>query len=61
MFEIALAFKGEAFRVIYAVQLGDEVWVIDAFQKQSKRGITTPRREIDLIRYRLKRLKEILG
>jgi len=61
VFEISLAFKGNAFRVIYAVQLGDEVWVIHAFQKKSTRGIKTPQREIDLIRDRLKRLKEMLG
>lgn len=60
VFEIALAFKGDAFRVIYSVQLGDEVWVIHAFQKKSTRGIRTPQREIDLIRERLKRLKEFL-
>jgi hypothetical protein len=28
VFEIALAFKGDAFRVLYAVQLADEIWVI---------------------------------
>ena len=28
VFEIALAFKGDAFRVVYAVQLADEVWVL---------------------------------
>ena len=30
VFEIALAFKGDAFRVVYAVQLADEVWVVHA-------------------------------
>jgi phage-related protein len=60
VFEIALAFRGEAFRVVYAVQLGDEIWVVHAFQKKSTRGIRTPQREIDLIRDRLKRLKEML-
>lgn len=58
--EIALPFKGDAFRVVYAVQLADEVWVIHAFQKKSTQGIKTPQREIDLIKDRLKRLKEIL-
>ena len=58
IFEIALAFKGDAFRVIYAVRLTDDIWVVHAFQKKSTRGIKTPQREIDLIRDRLKRLKE---
>jgi phage-related protein len=60
VFEIALRFKGDAFRVVYAVQLADEVWVVHAFQKKSTRGIKTPKREIDLIKDRLKRLKEML-
>lgn len=60
MFEIALPFRGNAFRVVYAVQLGEEIWVIHAFQKKSTRGIRTPKHEIDLVRERLKRLKELL-
>lgn len=58
VFEIALAFRGDAFRVIYALQVADEIWVIHAFQKKSKQGVKTPKQEIDLIKSRLKRLKE---
>jgi phage-related protein len=57
VFEIALAFKGDAFRVVYAVQIGDEIWVLHAFQKKSKRGIKTPQRENELIKARIKELK----
>jgi phage-related protein len=60
VFEIALAFRGDAFRVVYAVQLADEIWGIHAFQKKSKQGIKTPKHELDLMRDRLKRLKEAL-
>jgi len=60
VFEIALAFRGDAFRVIYAVQLGDDIWVVDAFQKKSTHGIKTPKREIDTVKDRLRRLKEML-
>ena len=60
VFEIALHFKADAFRVVYAVQLGDDIWVVHAFQKKSTKGIKTPKHEIDLIRNRLKRLKEVL-
>lgn len=60
VFEIALAFRGGAFRVVYAVQLSDEIWVVHAFQKKSTQGIGTPKREIDVVRDRLKRLKEML-
>src|SRR6266446_800693 len=60
VFEIALPFKGDAFRVVYAVQIADEIWVVHAFQKKSTQGVKTPKREMELIRERLKRLKEML-
>jgi phage-related protein len=60
VFELALKYRGDAFRVVYAVQIGDEIWVLHAFQKKSKTGIKTPKAEIDLINERLKRLKEAL-
>ncbi len=60
VFELALRFRGDAYRVVYAVQLGDDVWVVHAFQKKSKTGIKAPGHEIDLVRERLKRLKEML-
>ena len=60
VFEIALPFRGDAYRVVYAVQLAEEIWVVHAFQKKSTQGIKTPKREVDLIKDRLKRLKEIV-
>ena len=60
IFEIALPHKGDAFRVVYAVQIGDDLWVIHAFQKKSTKGIKTPKQEVDLIKGRLKQLKEVL-
>lgn len=60
VFEIALPFKGDAFRVVYGVQFGEEIWVVHAFQKKSTQGIKTPRHEVDLITARVKRLKEML-
>ncbi len=60
VFEIALPFRGDAFRILYAVQLGQDIWVVHAFQKKSKSGIKTLKAEIDLIKERLKRLKEML-
>ena len=59
VFEIALRFRGNAFRVVYAVQIGSDIWVVHAFQKKSTQGIKTPKHEIELIRNRLKMLKEI--
>ena len=60
VFEIALRYRGDAFRTLYAVKIGVDVWVIHAFQKKSKAGIKTPQMEVDLIRDRIKRLKEAL-
>jgi phage-related protein len=60
VFEIALAYRGNAYRAVYAVQVGEDVWVVHAFQKKSIQGRKTPKREVDLIRARLKRLQEML-
>lgn len=60
VFEVALPYRGNAFRVVYAVQLGEMLWVVHAFQKKSTRGIKTPKHEIDLIKARIKRLELIL-
>ncbi len=56
--ELALRHRGDAFRVVFAVQLGAEVWVVHAFQKKAKAGIATPRTEIEVVRKRLKRIRE---
>lgn len=58
--EIVLKHRGDAYRVIYALQIGNEIWVIHAFQKKSHSGIKTPKQEIELLQDRLKRLKEAL-
>ncbi len=58
--EIALPYRSEADRVIYAVQLDEALWVVHAFQKKSTKGIKTPQKDIDLIKVRIKRLKEAL-
>jgi phage-related protein len=60
LYEIALPFRGDAYRTIYTVEFREALWVIHAFQKKSKTGIKTPQAEIDLIRKRLVRLKEEL-
>lgn len=58
--EIVLKHRGDAFRVIYALQIDAAIWVVHAFQKKATRGIKTPKREMDLAQARLKRLKEML-
>ena len=60
VWELAIKERGDAFRVVYVLKLGDEVWVVHAFQKKSTKGIATPRHEIDLVRERIRKLKEML-
>ncbi len=60
VFEVALKYRADAYRTVYALQLGDRLWVLHAFQKKAKQGIKTPKKELDLIRERLKRLKKEL-
>ena len=59
--EIALKHRGDAFRVVYALQIGADLWVVHAFQKKSTRGIQTPKAELYLVQLRLKRLREMLA
>jgi phage-related protein len=37
--ELALRHRGDAFRVVYVFQIGDDMWVVHAFQNKSKSGI----------------------
>lgn len=60
VWELAIRAKGDAYRVVYALQLAEAIWIVHAFQKKSKSGIATPKHEIDVVRERLKRLKEML-
>ncbi len=46
--------KGSTYRAVYTVRFATRIYVLHAFQKKSKRGVATPKREIELIRERLK-------
>ena len=46
------------FRAAYTVKLGDIIYMLHAFQKKSKKGSETPKRDLDLIRQRLKEARE---
>jgi phage-related protein len=48
VFEIAVRFGGDAYRTVVAVQLGEKIYVLHAFQKKSKRGIATAKHDVDL-------------
>lgn len=59
VFEIALRFDKEAYRVVYAVRIGEKIYVLHAFQKKSKRGIETPKQDVDLIKRRYQQALEM--
>jgi phage-related protein len=56
--EVVDDFDGDTFRAVYTVRFAEAVYVLHAFQKKSRRGIATPRTEIELIRTRLRRAAE---
>jgi phage-related protein len=56
--EIALRYEGDAFRTVVAVQIGARIYVLHAFQKKSKRGIATPKHDVELIKQRYAEAKE---
>ena len=56
--EIVEDYDGNTFRVVYTVKLSEAVYVLHAFQKKSKKGVRTPKWEMDLVRERLKRARE---
>jgi phage-related protein len=56
--EIVDDFDGDAFRAVYSVRFAKAVYVLHAFQKKSKRGVATPKAELDMIERRLKRAEQ---
>lgn len=58
VFEIALRYASDAYRTVLAVQLGSKIYVLHAFQKKSKKGIATPKPDVDLIKKRYAEAKE---
>ena len=56
--EIALRYATDAYRTVVAVQLGERIYVLHAFQKKSKQGIATPKQDVDLIKERYAEARE---
>jgi len=56
--EIVESFEGSAYRGVYTVRYQNAVYVLHCFQKKSKAGIATPKKEIELIHARLRRAEE---
>ncbi len=56
--EIALRYERNAYRSVVAVQLGERIYVLHAFQKKSKKGIATPKKDVEMIKQRYAKAKE---
>jgi phage-related protein len=61
VFEIVADHDGDTYRSVYAVKLGEDIYVLHSFQKKSTIGIKTPKPDLDLIKTRLSRVKEHLA
>ncbi|HET6218757.1 MAG TPA: type II toxin-antitoxin system RelE/ParE family toxin [Acidobacteriaceae bacterium] len=51
--EIISDYQGDSWRAVYTIRFAEAIYVLHAFQKKSKRGIATPKQELDLIKRRL--------
>lgn len=56
--EVVEDHDGDTYRAVYTVRFADAVYVLHAFQKKSKKGIATPKSDIELIKSRLKKAEE---
>jgi phage-related protein len=54
VYEISKRYDTDTYRAVYAVKIGEKVYVLHAFQKKSKQGIKTPQSGVDLIKQRYK-------
>jgi phage-related protein len=52
--EIVEDFQTNTYRAVYTVRFSEFVYVLHAFQKKSKKGIATPKTDIDLIKKRFR-------
>jgi phage-related protein len=59
VFELALPYATNAYRMVVAVQLGEKIYVLHAFQKKSKQGSKTPLKDVNLIQQRYAEAKEL--
>jgi phage-related protein len=57
--EVVSDHRGDTFRAVYTAKLAGRVYVLHAFQKKAKKGIATPKAEIELVKQRLKRAIEL--
>ncbi|HET9712664.1 MAG TPA: type II toxin-antitoxin system RelE/ParE family toxin, partial [Pyrinomonadaceae bacterium] len=52
--EIVDHYHGNTYRAVYTVKFAEIVYVLHAFQKKAKKGVATPKTDVDLVKKRLK-------
>jgi len=57
--EVIKDYRGDTFRAVYTLRYAGTVYVLHAFQKKSKTGRETPRRDMELIKQRLREAEQI--
>ena len=57
--EVVEDYQSDTYRCVYTVKLESAVYVLHSFQKKSKKGISTPKPDIDLIKRRLKDAEDL--
>jgi phage-related protein len=57
--EVVENYDRNTYRAVYAVRFAEAIYVLQCFQKKSRRGITTDRRDVDLVKERLARAEEL--
>lgn len=56
--EIVEDYQSDTYRAVYTVRFSGVVYVLHVFQKKSKKGVATPKPDMELIRKRLKVAEE---
>jgi len=62
IYEIVDRYDKDTYRAVYAVKLGNYIYVLHVFKKKSKQGISTPKEDVKIIKQRYKeavKLKEL--
>jgi len=57
--EVITDHRGDTFRAVYTVRFSNAVYVLHVFQKKSKTGRATSRRDMELIEQRLREAEKI--
>ena len=56
--EVVERYDGDTYRAVYTVRFKGAVFALHAFHKKAKKGIATPKAELDMIKRRLKAADE---